>query len=411
MSFGIPLSQLIVENPEPISSGITRLDEILNLGFQARSIYEIFGPPGIGKTNFGIQLVSKSLENMRQSKSNDDKILWIEVFQDMPINLLKERFPNFDIVEENVKRVRIMKFGQLLYFFQNLFKLSQSMKYKLIIIDGFSQLVCDHLCTLSKRSGGMLDKTMHELKCRHLILIFTVMTKYTHSTGSTIILLDDCMNTAFQSNEFESLEEDYEILEDGSNFHVNSNNERRKNNRHILKSALVANIAMGGKDSTWEVFLRDRIGFFRDWNEHVDETIFVKTKRVKTPSSQDIEGCTIREMRINKRNYENFRVAIVFNLHGEDRKRDATKRLKRTRSIEDRNTIIKFDFDKATGQFRDIIDQKINQKINHANIGSIPTLAAAVSCCSQVLVTPASDDDPSLPNTERKEEIIYDSEG
>ncbi|MCQ5086636.1 hypothetical protein NE685_12850, partial [Cutibacterium acnes] len=62
-----PLSQLIVESPKPLSSGITGLDEILNLGFQARSIYEIFGPPGIGKTNFGIQLVFNALEDIQQS--------------------------------------------------------------------------------------------------------------------------------------------------------------------------------------------------------------------------------------------------------------------------------------------------------------------------------------------------------
>ncbi|KOH00929.1 DNA repair protein rad55 [Saccharomyces pastorianus] len=407
MSFGIPLSQLIIESPKPLSSGITGLDEILSLGFQARSIYEIFGPPGIGKTNFGIQLVSRSLENMKPLEKNDDKILWIEAFQDMPINILRERFPKFDIVEENVKRVRIMKFGQLLYFFQNLFKLSQSMKYKLIIIDGFSQLLCDHLCTLSKRSGGVIDKTIHDLKCRHLILIFTAMTKYTHSTGSTIILLNDCMNTAFQSNEFGSLEEDYEVLEDGSNFYVNSNSDRRKSNVHILKSALVANIAMGGKDSTWEVFLRDRIGLFRDWNEQADETIFVKSKRVKTPSSQDNEACTIKEMRINKRNFENFRIAIVFNLHGDDRERDRDGgRPKRTRNSEDRNRIVKFDFDRATGLFRDIIDQEVNT----ANIGSIPTLSASSSSCSQLFVNMESDDN-QMPYVEGKEEVIYDSEG
>lgn len=227
MSFGIPLSQLIVESPKPLSSGITGLDEILSLGFQARSIYEIFGPPGIGKTNFGVQLVSRSLENMKPLEKNEDKILWIETFQDMPINILRERFPNFDIVEENVKRVRIMKFGQLLYFFQSLFKLSQSMKYKLIIIDGFSQLVCDHLCTLSKRSGGMIDKTIHDLKCRHLILIFTAMTKYTHSTGSTIILLNMMLEHSIpvQLNRILGME-DYEVLEDGSNFYVNSNSEK-----------------------------------------------------------------------------------------------------------------------------------------------------------------------------------------
>ncbi|CAI4334030.1 CNT_collapsed_G0009650.mRNA.1.CDS.1 [Saccharomyces cerevisiae] len=94
MSLGIPLSQLIVESPKPLSSGITGLDEILNLGFQARSIYEIFGPPGIGKTNFGIQLVCNSLEDIQQSEINDDKILWIETFQEMPINILRERFQN-----------------------------------------------------------------------------------------------------------------------------------------------------------------------------------------------------------------------------------------------------------------------------------------------------------------------------
>lgn len=139
---------------------------------------------------------------------------------------------------------------------------------------------------------------------------------------------------------------------------------------------------MGGKDSTWEVFLRDRIGLFRDWNEQADETIFVKSKRVKTPSSQDDEGCTIKEVRINKRNFENFRIAIVFNLHGDDRDRERDGgRSKRTRNSEDRNRIVKFDFDRATGQFRDIIDQKANA----AKFGSIPTLSTSSSSCSPIV--------------------------
>lgn len=189
------------------------------------------------------------------------------------------------------------------------------------------------------------------------------------------------------------MEEYYEILDDGSNFFVNSNNERRKNNVHILKSALVANIAMGSKDSTWEVFLRDRIGLFRDWNEQVDETVFVKSKRVKAPSSQSNEGCTtIKEMRINKRNFENLRIAIVFNLHGEDRKREG-RNLKRSRSSDDRNYIVKFDFDKATGQLRDIIDLKPDT----ANIASFPTLSTSSSSCSQVFNNIDSNDNP-LPN-------------
>ena len=73
MSLGIPLSQLISSNVCPLTSGIPSLDKALDNGFYRRSIYEIFGVPGIGKTQLGKSLVNNMLKDQK-----DENILWID---------------------------------------------------------------------------------------------------------------------------------------------------------------------------------------------------------------------------------------------------------------------------------------------------------------------------------------------
>lgn len=246
---GISLSQLLLDNPEPFSSGIEALDECLGDGFQPRSIYEIYGPPGVGKTRLGLQVVERAKGNA----------LWIETYKPMPVSLLSKS------TREKCQRTRCTKFTQLLYLFRWLLKeldnQGQQSQRQLIIVDGFSQLVCNHMYQLQSRSS---ERNMHDIKCRHLTTIFTAITKLTHSTKSTVILLDHCMNTAFQNGGSGSLEHDLDVVDDGLNFFVTSSTKR---NVQVLKSALTASgVAMGSRDSRWEAFLDRKIALFWEWD-------------------------------------------------------------------------------------------------------------------------------------------------
>lgn len=250
MSVGISLSQLLVDNPEPLSSGIEALDECLGDGFQARSIYEIYGPPGVGKTRLGLQLVERTQGNA----------LWIETFKPMPSGLLSPA------TKDRCLHTRCTKFTQLLYLFRWLLQQAQEEPEKqadrqLVVIDGFSQLVCDHMHYLQARSS---ERNMHDIKCRHLTTIFTAITKFTHSTKSTVLLLDHCMNTSFQNGSSGTFEQDLDVVDDGFNFFVTSSTTKRV---QVLKSALTAGgVAMGSRDSRWEAFLHRKIALFWDWD-------------------------------------------------------------------------------------------------------------------------------------------------
>lgn len=310
MSFGVPLSQLIVDAPKPIPSGIEELDRELDGGFKYKAIYELYGPPGIGKTWFGTEVIKKFLEN-----NQEDEVLWIATHDSVPSSILKQLESEEEEDDEDeegneirggldekklgnrIHYIRIRKFTELLYFYQRNLDYDinhrqressplreeeqsqpllgssekKSFRPRLVIIDGFSKLVTDQLDCLGKRHCA----TMHDTKCRYLIIIMTLLTKFNNRNNSCHILLDDCMNTTYNPDfaSSASLDEDLEMVEDGFNFFVKSqnftydNNKRRRlyGAKHVLRSALVANNAMGHKDNRWEIFIKRRIGLFWEW--------------------------------------------------------------------------------------------------------------------------------------------------
>ncbi|EDO18444.1 hypothetical protein Kpol_1032p38 [Vanderwaltozyma polyspora DSM 70294] len=271
MSLGISLSQLISSKIEPIKSGIEELDECLEDGFQSRSIYEIYGPPGIGKTRLGLQVMSNFVNDKSRA---DEKVLWIETYNTLPVT--ENNFS--DLLEsEQVYRVEITKITELIVFFNKIALNLEEYSFKLIIIDGFSVIINDHLNNILKRSETDItnEYNLHELKCKRLILLLTVITKYTHSSGSTVLLLDNCMNTAFNTEfNLTTVEDNLEVVDDGSNFFVKNNGANSnivydttgiKRNVQVLKSELVSNVGIGTRDSRWEVFIKARIGMFWDW--------------------------------------------------------------------------------------------------------------------------------------------------
>lgn len=296
MSFGVPLSQLIVEKPAPLSTGLDAVDRALGSGgLEGGSIYEVYGPPGIGKTRLGADLVRGCLE-----RDSQDRVLWCETYVPAPLGEMR------DLAScESVYTVRIERFTELLVFFMKLISAGATTTggpesgtttgqeggtttrrergvYKLIVIDGFSQLVVSHVNNLASRqkeSSYQQRLGVHDVKCRDLILLFSTMTKYAVQHNCTIVLLDDCMNTAYQTDLPSNLEDTYAIVDDGSNFFVSGGSPQTTGGsinggstiggttKHVqsLRSALVANAGVGRGDSKWEVFLRARIGLLWDW--------------------------------------------------------------------------------------------------------------------------------------------------
>lgn len=232
---GISLSQLLVENPKPALSGIKELDDTLD-GFQTRSIYEVFGPPGIGKTKLGLQILKNELKR-------ENPCLWIDTHK-------AAQLPT-ECSRGKLRRKKITKFSHLVFFFQELEE-----EFSLIIIDGLSQILTDYLYANTQVSR---TSSLHSFKNKNLITLFTIMTKYTHAKKATIVLLNDAMNTGYQEN----TEDRLVAYKDESQFLVRS---QKKRSVQVLRSALVANIGVGSKDHMWEVFLKNRIGLFWSWD-------------------------------------------------------------------------------------------------------------------------------------------------
>ncbi|AET40286.1 putative DNA-dependent ATPase RAD55 Ecym_5546 [Eremothecium cymbalariae DBVPG len=246
MSLGVSLSQLVEESLDHLTTGIPELDEALSGGLQSRSIYEVYGPPGIGKTHFGLQLIHEN---------NSKCILVIDGHKTTPLNLVSRCKSQDSELEGKLDTLRITKFSQLVYFFQEL-----NERYDLIILEGMSQIVIDYLHAHMNYKIWKANSTLHGFKNRSMIVLMTQLTRYVNKHRSCIIMLNDSMNTAYQDYSDQSL---VSFGGDAASFLVKS---EKKRHVQTLKSALVANASVGGKDSRWEVFVRYRIGLFWDWS-------------------------------------------------------------------------------------------------------------------------------------------------
>ncbi|SCU99769.1 LANO_0F03554g1_1 [Lachancea nothofagi CBS 11611] len=272
MSLGISLSQLIVENPEPLFSGHEALDEALG-GFQPRSIYEVFGPPGIGKIDFGIKLVENALVDQLAT-------LWIDAHQTTRLDHLL-----------GLKRTKLDKFSHYVYFFKELVEQSteaiQANEYSLIVIRGLSKVVTDYLYECCQSQG---TETAHQFKNKSLITLFTLMTKYAHRCKSTIVMLNDAMNTSFttsSNSRNDPWATQFTSYTEESPFLVKSHKRKAV---QVLRSALVANLGVGNKDQVWEVFIRRRIGFLWEWDGSRPWTRVPKKHKIAV--IQDMANCT-----------------------------------------------------------------------------------------------------------------------
>lgn len=346
MSFGVPLSQLIVERPAPLSTRLPELDRALGTGgLEGGSIYEVYGPPGVGKTRLGADLVREFLAR-GSGTGTTGRALWCDTGVPAPLGEMRDV-----AASPAVFHVRLERFTELLVFFMKLVAADAAEHYGLVVIDGFSQLVVDHVNNLASRQRDSAPQhlqhlqqqrhSLHEWKCRDLTLLFSTMTKYAVQHNCTVVLLDDCMNTAYQTDLPANLEETYEIVADGSNFFVSggsgsgsgstnlggsgTNAARGGSARHVqaLRSALVANAGVGSRDSTWEVFLRGRVGLLWDWAAAKETTAGARGAR---PNQTGASDATPNQASGKSRAPDRVRVAIVYTDLGADTAASGTGR-------------------------------------------------------------------------------------
>lgn len=269
MSLGIQLSQLITQQ-RPISSGISELDEKLsNNGFIEGCIYEIYGPPGVGKNKFIKDIIDRYRE--KENEQEDNNILWIESY-------------NFNDDIDEIDSIRINRLSELIYYFQKEIESNSKKMYKIIIIDRFSQIISDYLSNLQKCQVN----NIHQLKCKYLTIILTLITRYVIKNKSVCILLNDCINTGYVNHNemhYQKLDNSMFLIENG-----NSNN----NNTQVLKSSLLGSIGFGGEDYKWLKFIKERIGIYYGWEDEGK-----KRCRVIIIGEEDELGKVIR-IRINK---------------------------------------------------------------------------------------------------------------
>ena len=338
MSFGVPLSQLIVERPAPLSTRLPELDRALGTGgLEGGSIYEVYGPPGVGKTRLGADLVREFL-----ARGSGGRALWCDTGVPAPLGEMRDV-----AASPAVFHVRLERFTELLVFFMKLVAADAAEHYGLVVIDGFSQLVVDHVNNLASRQRDSAPQqqrhSLHEWKCRDLTLLFSTMTKYAVQHNCTVVLLDDCMNTAYQTDLPANLEETYEIVADGSNFFVSggsgsgsgstnlggsgTNAARGGTARHVqaLRSALVANAGVGSRDSTWEVFLRGRVGLLWDWAPAKGEAATAGARGAR-PNQAGASDATPNQASGKSRAPDRVRVAIVYTDLGADTAASGTGR-------------------------------------------------------------------------------------
>ncbi|SCU78260.1 LADA_0A04720g1_1 [Lachancea dasiensis] len=255
MSLGISLSQLLVDNPKPFATGCEALDAALDGGFRPRAIYEVFGPPGVGTLELGVQLATNAVRADRPT-------LWMDAHLSTALDHL-----------DALQHTKLDKFSHYVYFFQQLAGQERDdgdHRYALIVIRGLSKVVTDYV---------NVAEATHQFKNKSLITLFTAMTKYAHAHRTAIVLLNDAMNTGYDvaagpppspssaaSSSSSSLAAHLVPYSDdmSSPFLLRSSARRRA--VQVLRSALVANLAVGNNDQVWEVFLKRRVALLWAWD-------------------------------------------------------------------------------------------------------------------------------------------------
>lgn len=218
MDLGISLSQLASQRP--VSTCHTELDALLDGGFHPRCIYEIYGPPGVGKTKIALAAAAAATGSA----------LYIHTHKPLPPKPGGGR---------HLDQVRITRFGQLLFFLQRLHRVQRHEGgYAVLIIDGFAQLVQDHIHHARKPSATGVSgsaagpaASLHDYKCRHLAFVLTLLTRYAAQCGTAVLLVDQCLPA-----------------------------------QRELRSALEAGAAAGSRDAVWKAFLKQSMGVYREWS-------------------------------------------------------------------------------------------------------------------------------------------------
>jgi len=117
-----------------ISTGSFDLNKWLYGGYEKDVITMIAGPPGCGKTNFGI------LASCSQAKKGN-KVIFVDTEGGFSVDRVKQIVgENYKKFLENILVMEITKFEDQKKFFDNLLKQINSEHVKLIVVDGMAML-------------------------------------------------------------------------------------------------------------------------------------------------------------------------------------------------------------------------------------------------------------------------------
>ncbi|KAH3901847.1 uncharacterized protein SCODWIG_02213 [Saccharomycodes ludwigii] len=268
---------------------INSIDKVL----YNNGIYEIYGPPGIGKSTIGYNIMKNYTKffaetgatnstSTNSGTTNDFNMLWIDTIKISPtfpfqsnirdnnrknncvLNMNFDGGKNETKIEDNddtipyFDKIRLISISQILMFFmsQNSSKNTENntKRYNVIIIDGFSKLVNKYLNSLafkynvnvastSNNNANSNNVSLHKLKVDLLQLIFINMLEYCNSTtisknntinsGCRIILLDDVKNTTFN----------FQITMDDINNSINKNEVIGNTNNFLVTGSFSSNYA------------------------------------------------------------------------------------------------------------------------------------------------------------------------
>ncbi|KAK9469242.1 P-loop containing nucleoside triphosphate hydrolase protein [Lipomyces arxii] len=112
-------------------TGISSIDKITRSGVIRGKVTELCGPPGSGKTSFGLQIAATVIRYGL-------KVLWIDTSSIFPVYRLQQALPGVNI-DSQVYRLQITSLAALLVFFMD--PPSYLSSYGLVIVDDFSTLI------------------------------------------------------------------------------------------------------------------------------------------------------------------------------------------------------------------------------------------------------------------------------
>ncbi|ASA76807.1 ATPase domain-containing protein [Thermococcus sp. 5-4] len=157
----------LLKSLDRVSTGVPGLDDLIGGGFIPGRVYLIIGPPGSGKTTFGIQFLVEGAKN-------DEKGLFISLLEHPKIITQDMLRYNFGLLTHlKSKRILFYDMGESIFgagrrftwseIFENILRIIEAEGVKRVVIDSFTSLEYSVLDPEHKRMAlGRFIRKLHE---------------------------------------------------------------------------------------------------------------------------------------------------------------------------------------------------------------------------------------------------------